>query len=150
MNKAISVDVPVHLYSTLAFALLRSNDTRQPAEVIAIAIRNFLSTQLSKPNTRGYQWKTLFLPEGTDLRMRYLGQWYHAKIEGDDLMYAGESVSPREWTLLVTGSIRNAWRDIWIRRNVSEGWTRALMWREQYCKKIPGIDRRSLARRLGD
>jgi hypothetical protein len=150
LNKAFSVGVPTDLYSSLSFALMRSNDTRQPEEVIAIAIRNFLTTHLAKPGARGYQWKTLFLPEGTDLRMRYLGKWYYAKIEGDDLMYAAESISPREWTLLVTGTIRNAWRDIWIRRNVSEGWTRAETWREQHANSRPGVNRRLTARRIGD
>ncbi|MEJ7808453.1 MAG: hypothetical protein WKG03_21340 [Telluria sp.] len=149
-NEAIPVGVPTSLYAELCCALRRSNDTRHPDELIALAIRTFLANQFSKPQARGYQWKNLFLPEGTDLRMRYMGTWYHAKIEGDALMYGGESMSPREWTLYVTGSIRNAWRDIWIRRNVTEGWTRALMWREQYCRKRPGEERRSVSRRASD
>jgi hypothetical protein len=149
-NKALSVSVPLHLWSDLSFALMRSNDTRHVDEVIALAIKQYLAAHLARPNARGYQWKTLFLPEGTDLRMRYQGQWYYAKIEGDALMYAGESVSPREWTLLVTASIRNAWRDIWIRRNVTEGWTRACLWRDAPGKRIPGIDRRSMRRRSVD
>jgi hypothetical protein len=147
-NKAIEVEVPVRLWSDLSFALMRSNDTRNVDEVVAIAIKHYLATHLAKPTGRGYQWKTLFLPEGTDLRMRYMERWYYAKIEGDELMYAAESISPREWTLLVTGTIRNAWRDIWIRRNVTEGWTRAAMWREQHSKQTPGEDRRRIARRI--
>ena len=101
-NKAIDVEIPITLWSDLSFALLRSNDTRKVDEVVAIAIRNYLANHLAKPTGRGYQWKTLFLPEGTDLRMRYLGSWYYAKIEGDSLMYACESVSRangRCWSL---------------------------------------------------
>lgn len=150
MNKAFAIEVPIALYTTLSFALMRSNDTRQPAEIVALALREYLANHLAKPSGRGYQWKTLFLPEGTDLRMRYLGRWHYAKIEGDDLVYAGELISPREWTLLVTGTIRNAWRDIWIRRNVTEGWSRAEMWREQYSKSMRGMNRRLMARRVGD
>ena len=37
---------------------------------------------------KGYQWKDLFLPDGTDLRMRYKGVDYYAKVEGDKLTYA--------------------------------------------------------------
>jgi hypothetical protein len=149
-NQAIPVEVPGDLYSALSFALIRSNDTRQLPEIIAIAIREFLANHLAKPGARGYQWKALFLPEGTDLRMRYLGEWHYAKIVGDDLMYAAEPVSPREFTLLVTGTIRNAWRDIWIRRNVTEGWTRAEMWREQYARSRHGVNRRRRSRRADD
>lgn len=36
---------------------------------------------------KGYQWKDLFLPDGTDLRMRYKGVDYYAKVEGDKLTY---------------------------------------------------------------
>jgi hypothetical protein len=71
-NKAIAVDVPLQLWSDLSFALTRSNDTRKTDEVVALAIRAYLAAHLAKPGGRGYQWKTLFLPEGTDLRMRYL------------------------------------------------------------------------------
>jgi hypothetical protein len=118
--------------------------------LVALAIRTYLANHFRKPLDRGDQWKTLFLPEGADLRMRYMGTWYYAKIEGDALMYCGEPMSPREWTLYVTGSIRNAWRDVWIRRSVTECWTRALMWREQYSRKRPSEERRSLSRRASD
>lgn len=149
-NKAIPVQLPTQLWTNLSLALLRSNDTRKIDEVVALAVRSYLAAHLAKPAGRGYQWKTLFLPEGTDLRMRYLGTWYYARIEGDELMYAAEPMSPREWTLLVTGSIRNAWRDVWIRRNVTEGWTRAAMWREQTVKHTPGTNRRRITRRIDD
>lgn len=46
----------------------------------------------------------------------YRGAYYYAKVEGDRLMYNYEPISPREWTLLVTGTVRKAWGDIWIRR----------------------------------
>lgn len=75
-----------------------------------------------------------------------------AKIVGDKLNYAAESVSPRDWGLMVTGTVRNAWRDIWIRRGVNEGWTRAAPWRtaSAYAQDIPGADRRRRARRATD
>ncbi|MES2317315.1 MAG: hypothetical protein V4631_07430 [Pseudomonadota bacterium] len=149
-NETFPVGLPTSLYLDLSFALRKCSDSRQPEEIVVLAVKTWLATQASKPNARGYQWKTLFLPDETDLRMRYRGTWHYAKVEGDRLMFAGESVSPRDWTIKVSGTVRNAWRDIWIRRNVTEGWTRASMWREQYCKKLPGEDRRRMARRLAD
>jgi hypothetical protein len=41
--------------------------------------------------------------------MRYRRVWYYAAVEGDQLVYAGEPVSPREWALLVSGTVRNPW-----------------------------------------
>lgn len=87
-NKAIEVEVPVRLWSDLSFALMRSNETRKLDEVVAIAIKHYLSS--------------------------------------------------------------HAWRDIWIRRNVTEGWTRAAMWREQHSMQTPGEDRRRITRRIDD
>ncbi len=149
-NESIPVTLPSSLYLDLSYALRRAGDTRQVNEIVTLAVKTWLSTHVSKPDIRGYQWKTLFLPDGTDLRMRYLGTWYYAKVEDDRLMFAGESVSPRDWGITLTGTVRNAWRDIWIRRNINEGWNRASAWRDKECQRIPGIDRRRLARRSGD
>ncbi|PWF54672.1 hypothetical protein C7C56_005815 [Massilia glaciei] len=64
---------------------------------------------------RGYQWKSLFLPESTELRMTCAGQTFYARVEGDEIVYQGRPVSPRQLTLAIAGDGRNAWRDLWIR-----------------------------------
>ncbi|MES2899106.1 MAG: hypothetical protein V4723_05215 [Pseudomonadota bacterium] len=63
----------------------------------------------------GYLWKTLFLPDGTQLRMTVSHHTYHARVVGDHIMYEGRSVTPRGLTLAIAGEGRNAWRDLWIR-----------------------------------
>jgi hypothetical protein len=148
-NEALSVQVPLDTYLELAFQLRNNGDTRQPDEVVAFALRAWLGNRQARPSG-GYQWKDLFLPDGTELRMRYRGAYYYAGIAGDQLRYAGEIVSPRNWALMVTGTVRNAWRDIWIRRGINEGWTRASMWRSSgaYSPLLPGSDRRRQARRM--
>jgi hypothetical protein len=127
-NETIAVHLPSALYLELAFQLRKRGDTRQPDDLIAVALKAWLG-QRGGTASAGYQWKELFLPDGTELRMRYRGVSYHAIIEGDQLKYAGESVSPRGWILMITGTVRNPWRDIWIRRGVDDGWSRAAMWR---------------------
>ncbi|MES2757763.1 MAG: hypothetical protein V4693_10345 [Pseudomonadota bacterium] len=100
----------------------------------------------------GYQRKDLLLPDGTELRIRYRGAYHYARIDGDQLKSAGEVVSPRDWALMVTGSVRNPWRDIWLRRGVSESWTRASAWRNA-APYVPGratTDRRRQSRRITD
>ncbi len=64
---------------------------------------------------RGYQWKELFLPDGTDIRMHCEGETYHACVTGDAIVYHGRRVSPRQLTIAIAGDGRNAWRDLSLR-----------------------------------
>jgi hypothetical protein len=64
---------------------------------------------------RGYQWKELFLPEGTDVRMHFGGEAYHARVTGDAIVYEGRRVSARQLTIAIAGDGRNAWRDLSLR-----------------------------------
>ncbi len=69
----------------------------------------------AQAGSRGYQWKSLFLPEGTQVRFAYKHETYYADVRGDKLMYMGRSYSPRRLLLHVTGTVRNAWRELWLR-----------------------------------
>lgn len=150
-NETISVEVPVGAYLELAFQLRSSGDMRQPDEVVALALKTWLGNRQGK-SYGGFQWKSLFLPDGTELRMRYRGVDYYATIDSDKLKYAGEAISPRTWGLMVTGNVRNPWRDIWIRRSINECWTRASMLRSasSYSPALLNSDRRRHARRVTD
>jgi hypothetical protein len=64
---------------------------------------------------RGYQWKELFLPDGTELRMHCDDQVHHARVVGDTIVHQGRCVSPRQFTLAIAGDGRNAWRDLSLR-----------------------------------
>ena len=64
---------------------------------------------------RGYQWKSLFLPAGTCLRFEYRRRTWHAEVRGDQIIYEGKAYSPRQLLLHITGTVRNAWRELWIR-----------------------------------
>lgn len=64
---------------------------------------------------RGYQWKELFLPDGTDMRMHFEGETYHARVIGDAIVHEGRTVSPRQLTIAIAGDGRNAWRDLSVR-----------------------------------
>lgn len=99
-------------------------------DAVALAIRAWLAANagtgaISRPArladadadgaSRGYQWKELFLPEGTELRMRYGDEVHHARVAGDAIVYRGCRVSPRQFTLVIAGDGRNAWRDLSLR-----------------------------------
>jgi hypothetical protein len=70
-----------------------------------------------QPKGDGYLWKTVLLPPGSSVRMKYKGKDYHATIEGDAFIYNNKAISPSEFANLVAGgTARNAWRDLWIKR----------------------------------
>lgn len=65
---------------------------------------------------RGYQWKSLFLPEGTVLRSWSYGEHNYACVDGDKIMHDGESVSPNQFARSFARATRNAWFDLSVRR----------------------------------
>ncbi len=69
----------------------------------------------SAGSTRGYQWKTLFLPDSTALRMKHGDHTFHACVRGDQIIFQGRAVSPRGMTVAIAGEGRNAWRDLTLR-----------------------------------
>lgn len=65
---------------------------------------------------RGYQWKSLFLPEGTILRSWSYGEHNYARVEGDKIIHEGQSVSPNQFARSFARTARNAWFDLSVRR----------------------------------
>lgn len=128
-KQAVALEVNGRLYFDLVDFLRQNGDPRSPDDVAALAIKSWMAEHGGAGGRRGYQWKELFLPDGTELRMRYLGICYFARVEGNDLKYGCESLSPLEWTRVITGTVRNPWRDIWIRRDYRQSWMRAAQWR---------------------
>lgn len=151
-NETFHIRVTRRMYADLAYRLRKQGDQREPDEIVALALKEWLERHLGHNEEFGYQWKELLLPNGTKLRLRHHGTFHYAEVAGDQVIYQGKSVTPRGWTLLVTGTVHNAWRDIWIKRNDTELWTQASAWRAQEAAhpKRPGIDRRRRGRRQCD
>jgi hypothetical protein len=117
---AIASLVPPSLMGELTMHLRKSGSTMSPAQAATAAIRAWIKAQeqpapAAPAITRGYQWKNLFLPEGTELRMSTAHSCFHARVEGDDIIFNGHKVSPRGMTLAIAGEGRNAWRDVWLK-----------------------------------
>jgi hypothetical protein len=49
-NEALSVEVPTEVYVELLFQLRKHDDTRQPAEVLPLAIKAWLASYLGNPS----------------------------------------------------------------------------------------------------
>lgn len=75
-----------------------------------------------QPNL-GFQWKTLFLPNGTEVKMVYKGRTHYAVVSHERVKDSDGSFTPAEWARKVANhTARNAWRDIWIRMPAQESW----------------------------
>lgn len=122
MESTISVSIPTEQFLDLVNFLRSNNDPRDPVNVVRTAIEYWMDNAswkpelLSQTDTSGYQWKNLFLPSGTQIRMQYKGQYYYAKVEGDSIIYNEKPVSPSTLANTIAGGSRNAWRDLWIKR----------------------------------
>ena len=96
-------------------------------EVICEAIRAYLKRapedQAQQPATginsvdtdTGYQWKQLFLPEGTRLRASFGKAPYTAVVQGGQIRCGEQTLSPSAFANLRGGGNRNAWRAVWLR-----------------------------------
>lgn len=128
MNTHISVPVPTQQFLDLVGFLQSKGDPSDPVLVVSTAIDYWLDNASWKPellavsNARGYQWKTLFLPEGTQIRMQYKGAYSYAKVEGDDIIFNGKPTSPANLANTIAHGSRNAWRDLWIKRPTDKEW----------------------------
>jgi len=95
---------------------------------ICEAIRNYLrpapaaQTQPAAASVAGYQWKQLFLPEGTRLRACFGGHSYFARVEGDAIKYGEHAMSPSRFANLQGSANRNAWKAIWLSLSGSDEW----------------------------
>lgn len=92
---------------------------------------NARKLQGAEKRLAGYQWKDVFLPDGTTLRNVYKRTSYLAHVEGSELRYDGCSVSPAQFVNAVGGSFRNAWTSLWIRFPKDDQWIPAITLRKK-------------------
>ena len=125
----VSVPIPTSQFLSLASFLQQEKDIRDPVEVISFAIEYFIDNAgwkhddlLVRNETRGYQWKNVFLPSGTRIRVPYKGQYFYAEVQGDRFLYEDEQTSPGALANKVTGTSRNAWKTLWIIRPGDKEW----------------------------
>ena len=77
----------------------------------------------------GYQWKQVFLPDGTRLRASFGGKSYFAMVEGAEIRHGDRPMSPSRFANLQGSGNRNAWKAIWLRLPGSDEWLLADVFR---------------------
>lgn len=94
-----------------------------------------LASQTPAARQRGYQWKSVFLPEGTILRSWSYGEFNYAEVIGDHIIHQGRSVSPNQFARSFARSMRNAWIDLSVRLPGERHYTIASRLRDEALKK---------------
>lgn len=126
------VYLPVTDFLNLEFYLMDARPGVQPDAFVAELVKRWLAVEMERlalrksgRAMRGFQWKNVFLPEGTSLRTSHGDTIEFAKVVGDHIVSdGGASLSPSQFANRhATG--RNAWRFIWLRFPGDDYWIRA-------------------------
>ncbi|GJI97656.1 hypothetical protein RugamoR57_43740 [Duganella caerulea] len=64
---------------------------------------------------KGYQWKQLFLPNGTELRTTFGGKSTYAKVQDEVILCGGAATTPSRLANASGCGTRNAWHNIWLK-----------------------------------
>jgi len=122
MKSTVSVKVPTHTLLDLIEQAGVNGESQDPSVIVLEAVEFWLAAQRKREpaaeaaEVRGYQWKSLFLPEGTQIHCTIHGERYSAIVEGDAIVHQGRELSPNQFAALHAESVRNAWNDLYIRR----------------------------------
>jgi hypothetical protein len=100
--------------------------------IICDAIRRYMhppavaaQEQTSTASGAGYQWKQVYLPEGTRLRASFGRKPYFATVTGTDIQCGDLTLTPSGFANLQGSGNRNAWKAIWLRFPGNEQWVLA-------------------------
>jgi hypothetical protein len=141
----MALPISLELYQQLVTASLKSGFEKEAWEIGAAAIREWMirnnPESFAMPATSGYQWKHLFLPNGTLLRTIFNGKNFHCLVEEDHIRYNRQIISPSGFANAVGGVRRNAWKVIWILFPNSSVWKLAGALRTK--RKTPAEVRRA-------
>jgi hypothetical protein len=100
--------------------------------IICDAIRRYMhppavaaQEQTSTASGAGYQWKQVYLPDGTRLRASFGGTPYFATVTGTEIKSGDLALTPSGFANLQGSGNRNAWKAVWLRFPGNEQWVLA-------------------------
>lgn len=100
--------------------------------IICEAIRRYMHPpaapareQTSTTSDAGYQWKQVYLPDGTRLRASFGGQPHFATVTGTEIKSGDLALTPSGFANLYGSGNRNAWKAVWLRFPGNEQWVLA-------------------------
>ncbi len=100
--------------------------------IVALSAKNVISDFLERteedfmaaPTTLGVFWEALFLPDGTQIRTKYFGEFKVASIEKESIVWDG-NVYPSFAKLankMRGDTMNNAWKELQIKRPSDKMW----------------------------
>lgn len=137
MKSTMSLHIETDTLLRLIAHLKLRGGTQDISQTINSAIELWLGEQarLAKgcdpANVRGYQWKSLFLPEGTELHSWSYGDHNYARVVGDDIIHKGRPVTPNKFAQSFARTTRNAWTDLSIKRPEDKQFRKAHLLRKE-------------------
>lgn len=127
-----AVYLPVTDFLNLEFHLMDVRPGVKPDTFVTELVTRWLAVEMERQSIRergypmlGFQWKNVFLPEGTALRTSYCGAIEFAKVVGNQVVTEdGAKVTPSQFANRHAKG-RNAWRFVWLRFPGNDYWIRA-------------------------
>lgn len=105
----------------------------QPASMPAASAPAAPQSGTASAASRGYQWKQLFLPNGTELRTIYCGRSIYATVENEQIISDSGPTTPSRLANSKGCGSRNAWQTVWLRLPGETRWQRAAD-----CRRLAG------------
>lgn len=139
-----SVDVPAMITEVLNDFLVRTQEDRDiwssSAYLDRLAAEQSDERRHYGDPAKGYDWAPVWLPNGTHLRTVYKEREGFAEVRHERLWYGDTPVSPSEFaSRFANNTVRNAWRDIWVKRPADADWIPARQLREAARSAKPGL-----------
>ena len=127
-----AVYLPVTDFLQLEFFLMDMRPGVKPDAFVTDLVNRWLAAEMERLSMRerghamrGFQWKNVFLPEGTALRTSYCNVIEFAKVVGDQVVTDdGVTLTPSRFANRQANG-RNAWRFVWLRFPGNDHWVRA-------------------------
>jgi hypothetical protein len=131
-----AVYLPVDDFLKFEFYLMDTRPGVKPDAFVTDLVNRWLKVELERNalrerghGMRGFQWKNVFLPEGTSLRTSYCNTTEFAKVIGDQIISDdGAHLTPSQFVNRHANG-RNAWRFLWLRFPGNDYWMRAHTYR---------------------
>lgn len=132
MDSTIAVPIKTSLFLDLCEFLKSEQSSADPVSIVELSVSYWLDNASWKQDdlipdrkikrSRGLIWKSVFLPDKTLLRIKTRAGFAYAEVDGDFVSYDGREMSVAEFANTATGTVRNAWRDVWIKRPSDTEW----------------------------
>jgi hypothetical protein len=128
-NDFVAIPIPTELYQAIAQRFPDRVSTvieNVTWDFLERTTEDFVTTAKSRGD--GIFWEALFLPTGTEFRVRHFGQYKYGRLEGDALNYDGKvypSISKMANAMRGNTNV-NAWKYVEVKRPTDAAWILAL------------------------